>query len=543
MTNTPLDCLIFGNVEYSVKERLLTSDPISQKCCRRQYINYNNKHYFYNEFFSLLKPNDKKQDNYQYHDGDFSINEIPFYPVIYLSEYLKQHEFSTQVINHFDLKNLDIVNFLNRDIKAIVVSMGPSSSSLPLVKIVKFIRSINSTVKIIAGGYYVYNKWATSEQTEWNKTMAVINADFYVVNISGEKTICDLLTHIKRQESYADLKNIFIVEANRIIFNGISSSEIKLDSHIVNWDCLDEYKVEKIVSISTSKGCPFHCSFCNFPIKNRKFELASVDTIEKQLIQIEQKNVKFVLFNDDTFNVPLERFKNICDMIIRNKFSFEWFCYLRLKECDEEAIILMKKSKCKGVFLGIESANDCILKNMNKEADVGDFEKGINWLKKHGILTFAFFLIGFPGETKETIRRTIDFIEKSGIDFYTANLWYADSSTPIYQYKDKYKLKGKHFQWEHATMNSKEASEFTDYIFLNVNNAVWVPNEKFGFQGIPYLMSKGYALEEIKQLLKYARKLVESNLKKTKVNKNIIREMYQIINHKSKLVLLNKNEE
>jgi anaerobic magnesium-protoporphyrin IX monomethyl ester cyclase len=91
-------------------------------------------------------------------------------------------------------------------------------------------------------------------------------------------------------------------------------------------------------------------------------------------------------------------------MIIGN-FDFNWFSYFRIKEMDEEAAQLMKDSGCKGVFLGLESNDDQILKNMNKNATDKDYKKGLELLHKYSIPAFACFLLGFPGESPQSVKK------------------------------------------------------------------------------------------------------------------------------------------
>ena len=97
--------------------------------------------------------------------------------------------------------------------------------------------------------------------------------------------------------------------------------------------------------------------------------MASLETIEKELDSLKRLGyIKNLVFIDDTFNVPLPRFKDICRLMIEKDYQFNWFSYFRCSNSDEEAIELLAKSGCKGVFLGIESGSPTILKNMNKAA-------------------------------------------------------------------------------------------------------------------------------------------------------------------------------
>lgn len=166
----------------------------------------------------------------------------------------------------------------------------------------------------------------------------------------------------------------------------------------------------------------------------------------------------------------------------------------------------MAESGCKGVFLGVESGSPSVLKNMNKAAAADQYRRGIGLLKRAGILTFGSFITGFPGETEETVRETIDFIRETRVDYYRSQLWYCEPGTPIVQQRDKYGIEGEGFVWSHACMDSLEAMEWIERMFLSIEESVWLPQWSFDFWIIPYLMGKGVALEDFRDFLRLARK-------------------------------------
>jgi radical SAM superfamily enzyme YgiQ (UPF0313 family) len=91
----------------------------------------------------------------------------------------------------------------------------------------------------------------------------------------------------------------------------------------------------------------------------------------------------------------------------------------------------MGKAGCEGVFLGVESGSDQMLERMNKTARRADYMKSIPLLRQAGISTYASLIVGFPGETLETVQETMSFVEEARPDFFRAQLWYCDPLTPI----------------------------------------------------------------------------------------------------------------
>src|SRR5262249_16874448 len=145
-------------------------------------------------------------------------------------------------------------------------------------------------------------------------------------------------------------------------------------------------------------------------------------------------------------------------MMARNKFGFNWFSFFRCSNADDEAFDLMAESGCKGVFLGIESGDQRILKNMNKFADVGRYRYSIRRLNERGIITFATIIVGFPGETTESVRNTTNFLQETSPMFYRLELYYHYTNVPIHKEAEKYGIRGTGYSWKHNTMDWIEAS-------------------------------------------------------------------------------------
>lgn len=271
---------------------------------------------------------------------------------------------------------------------------------------------------------------------------------------------------------------------------------------MVDWG-LFQHDAGEFVAVRTAVSCPFSCAFCGYPRHAGKYRTAGVDAAEEELKRLQRvKSVKNIHFIDDTFNVPPKRFKEILRMMIRDKFQFKWHSYFRCQYADMETVELMKESGCEGVFLGIESGSDRILKNMNKAAEVESYLKGIALLKEYGIATFGNFIIGFPGETAETARETVEFITGSQLDFYRAQLWYYEHITPIWEQRETYDIRGESFNWSHRTMDAKTACDLVDDIFLTVEDPVWIPIFNFDFDALWHLVHRGMDIPGVKEFLR-----------------------------------------
>jgi p-methyltransferase len=145
---------------------------------------------------------------------------------------------------------------------------------------------------------------------------------------------------------------------------------------------------------------------------------------------------------------------------------------------------------------------------MAKFATPEKYARGIEMLRQHDILTFGSFIVGFPGETEETVNETIDFIKENKPDYYRAQMWYCEPGTPVFREKDKYQIEGDGFVWTHATMSSLEAMDHIDRMFLSIDESLWLPQWSFDFWIIPYLIGRGISPPRFKEFMECAHKLL-----------------------------------
>jgi hypothetical protein len=273
----------------------------------------------------------------------------------------------------------------------------------------------------------------------------------------------------------------------------------------------DEHFVPTVVT-RTARSCAFSCSFCRYPIIAGPLNLKSLETIEAQLDLFQQRGVRNLVIIDDTFNVPLPRFKDLCRLLIRKRYDFEWFSYFRAANADETCFDLMAESRCGGVFLGIESGDQSILDNMHKSSRVDKYVTAIRKLNERGIITFASLIVGFPGETAETVRNTMRFLEESAPMYYRAELYYHGTNTPIHEQRDEFGIRSAGYSWRHATMSWQEACQQISTMYRTIRGSVILPVYNFDFWCIPYLLGCGLTKGQIHEFVKGANSVLIDEL-------------------------------
>lgn len=448
-------------------------------------------------------------------EAPFRSGEIPNLAAVYLSNFLRRSRLKTKYINLFQHEKERFKQLLALNPVCVAITTTFYVLNFPVNEIVQFVRAHNPSVKIVVGGPLVSNHLRNfGEGNEIKASLGDMGADFYVVDSQGEATLAQLVAALKAGDDPANVPNLIYLENGNLKRTDVLPENNVLDEVDINWkEFGKEEDLGATIQMRTARSCAFKCSFCNYPTRAGKLTLASLDTVERELESIRSlENVRNVVFIDDTFNVPLPRFKDLCRLMIDRKFNFNWFSYFRCSNSDDEAIELMAKSGCKGVFLGIESGSPTILKNMNKAATVERYAEGIKLLREHGIATFGSFIIGFPGETDETVQETVNFIRENKPDFYRAQMWYCEPGTPIFREKEKYQISGDGFVWQHGSMSSPEAMDHIERLFLQIKESLWLPQWSFDFWFIPYFLGKGLSLDNFKQFVSQAGKLLAMDI-------------------------------
>jgi radical SAM PhpK family P-methyltransferase len=528
------DCLVIGYYEppFEHYERVIRqygTDSEAYRDLQFSFVDVGNRKLDYvallNQAYVGAHPDRPKLD-------PFKSGDIPNLAAVYLAHYLRQSGFDADYINLFTYELDRLEALLREQPRCVAITTTFYVLNMPVIEMVNWIRERNANVPIVVGGPLVANharnhatvdvpivrgQRPTLASYAPNDTMLValedMGADIYVIESQGEQTLAKVVRCLRDGGSLSTVPNIAYRDGGEFRVNPAEPESNPLDDHAIDWTMFSDRSLGRTIQTRTARSCAFNCSFCNYPTRAGKLALSSVDTIRRELDSIRRVgDVANVVFIDDTFNVPLPRFKDICRMLIAERFGFNWFSYFRCSNADEEAIALAAESGCKGVFLGVESGSPTILKHMNKAATIEKYGEGIRLLRQHGVLTFGSFITGFPGETAETVEETIDFLREHRPDYYRSQLWYCEPGTPIQGQRATFGIDGRGFVWRHATMDSTEAMDHIERMFFTIDGSTWLPQWSFDFWIIPYLLGKGLSTATFKQFMTMANGLLSLEL-------------------------------
>jgi len=242
--------------------------------------------------------------------------------------------------------------------------------------------------------------------------------DFGVIG-EGEITVCELIDAIENKKDFETVKGIVFRQQGKIIQTEPRELIQNLDEiSLPAWHLIDIKKYRDAISgkntfatIISSRGCPYNCFWCDPEGRfGKTFRARSPQNLIKEIGLLRDKyNVKEILFYDDTFTVNKQRIIDFCRLLIDKKINIIWECRTRVNLVDEELIKLMAEAGCHRIRFGVESGNDEILNFVRKNITKNQVRKAFFWSKKYKIETFAYFMLGLPTETEQTIQETINF--------------------------------------------------------------------------------------------------------------------------------------
>jgi p-methyltransferase len=439
---------------------------------------------------------------------------MPNLGAYYLCSFLRRRALHVELINFFNAEQDLFRAMLAESPSAVAITTTFYFEAAPIVDIVQFVRRHSPTTKVIVGGPHIYNVCTDNAAAMQDDLFSEMGADIYIADSQGELTLSRVCQALRDgDDRLTDIPNvIYACDGSRFSRTARAPEHNDMNDNVVDWRLFDPKVLTPTVQTRTARSCAYKCAFCRYPVMAGTLDLVDVAVVERELQYLSSIGVTDLLFIDDTFNIPLNRFKELCRMMIKNRFGFRWFSYFRCANADSESFDLMAAAGCTGVFLGIESGDDRILKAMNKIATVHKYSNGIAQLRARNILTYASFIIGHPGETEETARNTIAFIDDAQPSFYCMETFFFDPKVPIAARAADYQLVGGGYAWSHGSMDWRQASALVEQGYRRITGSIVVPLYSFDLWSVAYLMGQGMSTDQIRRFLKVAASMLVKGL-------------------------------
>jgi radical SAM PhpK family P-methyltransferase len=442
--------------------------------------------------------------------GRFHVAKMPNLGACYLVSFLRRHGLAAELVNFFNDEKDAFRDLLGESPSCVAITTTFYLEPAPIREITEFVRQHSPNTRVVVGGPHVFNICSDHPPAVQDALFRDMGADAYIFDSQGELALSRLCLELRNATpDVSSIPNVIHATDSKAFVRGPRQVESNdMSDNAVDWSEFDPGFLAPTVQTRTARSCAYKCAFCRYPVMAGPLELTRLDVVEHELTYLHSIGVKQLLFIDDTFNIPLGRFKDLCRMMIARRFGFRWFSYFRCSNADAESFDLMAESGCTGVFLGIESGDDRVLTAMNKVATAKKYREGIRRLRERGILTYASFIIGHPGETEETARNTLAFVEETQPDFYCLEAFFFDPKVPIGSQAPEYGLTGSAYAWRHRTMDWVQASELVEEGYRTISASIVLPLYSFDLWSMAYLFGQGFGIDQLRQFLQAATPLM-----------------------------------
>ncbi|MFA6291318.1 MAG: radical SAM protein [Victivallales bacterium] len=363
---------------------------------------------------SLIYPYVSVTERYGADIGDIGGRQAPL-GILYLSSSLKKlgHEIRLIDAEAERLSDDSVIERL-KDFRPECVGISITTVAYGnSLRLADSIRKNFHGVRIVAGGPHV-----TANPSE---SIADSAFDFGICG-EGELTFAELLENMDAPAKFAGIRGL----VHRSSANGILVNDRREQIQDLNElqypdrDALADiklyrppigcYREDFVVSLITSRGCPYGCIFCDNNTFGRKIRYFTPEYVVGEIESVLKKfNAKELTFVDDTFPSNRNRFMRILGLIKERAVVFSWTCMANANDLDEEMLKLMRETGCWQIAVGIESGDDEILKFIRKGITTERVREVAYIADRAGIMVKGFFMLGHPTETAASLRKTRDF--------------------------------------------------------------------------------------------------------------------------------------
>ena len=381
----------------------------------------------------------------------YSFEEYPAPPLglVSLATFIKEQGHEVKILDFVVSKyNRDNISKELKQFKpdfagATAVTMNINEA----LRILKDIKTLDSLIKTIIGGPH-----ATFDADNILKNNSEID---FIVRREGEFTIKDLLAS---KDPYSkNIPGISFSQDGIITHNDEREFIPHIDTlPLPDYSLINTGKYKALgtsINMITSRGCPFPCIFCvGSKMVGNKVRYLSVDKVVSMFLQLAHMGFKQINIADDLFTSHKKRCIEICDEIINRNIQHVWTAFARVDSIDKELLQKLKQAGCTTLCFGIESANENILKTVKKKINREKIERAFTLCNETGIIPMASYILGLPGETKDTIKETLAYADQLS-EFYGFHILAPFPGTDVYMHSKNYNVNILHKDWDKYDAN------------------------------------------------------------------------------------------
>ncbi|KAF0144111.1 MAG: radical SAM protein [Nitrospirae bacterium] len=289
----------------------------------------------------------------------------------------------------------------------------------------------------------------------------------YVINGEGEKAMAELAAGA----SLDSIQGLVYRNGSGIKDNGVRTDLCELDSlPFPAYNMLDgfpktfqpplfNYPKFPSATMISSRGCPYQCSYCDRSVFRKSFRYNSADYLYGQMAFLRKEfNIRHIFFYDDLFTFHRKRIEEFCGLMRKKPLHMTFNCAVRVGHIDDDLLKMLKAAGCWMVSIGMESGDPGLLARHKSNMKLEEVKSAVKSIQRCGIRVKGLFMMGLPGETEQSIRKTADFIETLELDDVNMTKFTPFPGSPIYK----------------AVREEGEFKE--DWELMNCMNFVFVPH-------------------------------------------------------------------
>lgn len=358
--------------------------------------------------------------------------------ISYMAAVLEENGFDVNIIDASALEMTwnDLENELNRLSPTVVAITALTPTIEQAKKTAKLVKKCCPESKVVMGGYH-----PTFNHQELLKTDYV---DVVVMG-EGEYTMLELVQTMENGGDLSKVKGLALegqVNPPRPLITNMDELPFPA-RHLLP---MDHYKMLNMktgmATMITSRGCPMQCSFCaSAALHGPKLRLRSAKSVVDEMEHlVNDHQVGTIAFMDDTFTLNHRMVREICEEIKNRNLKVFWGCTARVDTLSPDLLEIMREAGCITLFMGVESADQQMLDETNKNITIEKVRQAFQLSREHKIRTIASVVLGMPGDTKDSIKRTVNFVRELNPSYAVFSLATPYPGTKFYKESFEKKL-------------------------------------------------------------------------------------------------------
>lgn len=400
-----------------------------------------------------------------------SFESLPSYThpklgLMYISSYMKKHGYKYIKIIDLDLVSWNFDTFCQKvkEYSPDLVGIQCMTTHLESTyRISRFLRESLKNTRIVLGGSHF--------NSNPDDVFDHFDVDF-VVRGEGEKTFLELVESLDEPSQYRNIKGLIFRNADgSVVKNGRRELDHELDNlPFPDYEDLFEghpfygppySKTGRMVTMMTSRGCPFRCAFCDAPnIHGSKVRTRSVDNVIDEIKYLKKRyGIKEIVFKDSNFHMSKKWVAEFADKVTRQNLDISFFANYRAEVISDELVEPLKQAGCFLIFCGIESTEPSVQKILGKNTSIEQILRADESIKKYDIKRMYSFMFGSPGDTEKSLRSYIDLTLKTDPFLISINPTIAFPGTDLYDYAVKHNLL-RNPKWYYSFISSHNDDPF-----------------------------------------------------------------------------------